>query len=146
MHGCPSCLRPYLKGEGINRKSKSWKTTSFQCRITGNQHCNGRCNHLGSTAFFVQNQRLAYKLVDIAEKGSPLLSFKREYGKTRGPWTAAAAMPAPIKGRWNGTNLVNVYWLKTPKTLKTLRVRGSLCHFSLCLCQKDHRAPKFWNW
>ena len=31
----------------------------------GNQHCNGQCNHLGSGASFAQNQRLAYKLVDI---------------------------------------------------------------------------------
>ena len=33
----------------------------------GNQHCNGRCNHLGSAASFVQNQRLAYKLVDVID-------------------------------------------------------------------------------
>ena len=24
MHGCPSRLRPYLKGEGINHISKTW--------------------------------------------------------------------------------------------------------------------------
>ena len=24
MHGCPLGLRPYLKGEGINEKSKMW--------------------------------------------------------------------------------------------------------------------------
>ena len=62
MHGCPSLLQPYLEGEGINKKSKSWKTTSFGRSIMGNQHCNGRYDHLGSVASFVQNQRLAYKL------------------------------------------------------------------------------------
>ena len=24
MHGCPPRLRPYLEGEGINKKSKTW--------------------------------------------------------------------------------------------------------------------------
>ena len=24
MHGCPSSLQPYLEGEGINKKSKTW--------------------------------------------------------------------------------------------------------------------------
>ena len=49
----------------MNRKIKSWKTTSFDRSIMGNQHCNGRCNHLGSAASFVQNLRLAYNTVDL---------------------------------------------------------------------------------
>ena len=31
-----------------NKKTKSWKTTTFGRSIMGNQLCNGRCNHLGS--------------------------------------------------------------------------------------------------
>ena len=62
MDGCPSHLQPYLGGEDINRKSKSWKTTSFGHSIMGNQHYNGQYDHLDSVASFVQNQRLAYKL------------------------------------------------------------------------------------
>ena len=42
MHGRPSLLQPHLAGEGINRKSKSWKTTSFDHSMMENQHCNGR--------------------------------------------------------------------------------------------------------
>ena len=68
MHGCTSRLRPFLKGEGKSKKSKSWKTTSFGRSITGNQHCDGRCNRLCSAASFVQNQRLSYTLVDLLVK------------------------------------------------------------------------------
>ena len=46
----------------MNRKIKSWKTTSFGRSIMGNLHCNSRCSHLSSAASFVQNQRLAYNL------------------------------------------------------------------------------------
>ena len=75
MHGCTSHLRPYLEGEGINRKSKSWKTTSFGRSIMGNQHYNGRCNHRCLAASFVQNQRLAYKLVDRFETSTKVQIF-----------------------------------------------------------------------
>ena len=65
LHGwIPNFMRRYLKGEGINQKKRNMWTTSFGRSFMGNQHCNGRCNHLGSAASFVQNQRLAYKLVD----------------------------------------------------------------------------------
>ena len=69
MYGCPSRLWPFPKGEGKSKKCKSWKTTSFGCGIMENQYCNGRCNSLGSAASFVQNQRLAYKLVDMTTTG-----------------------------------------------------------------------------
>ena len=68
MHGCPSCLRPYLKGEGINQKKQNMVTTSFSPSFRRSQHCNGRCNHLGPVASFVRNQRLACKLVDVLLK------------------------------------------------------------------------------
>ena len=35
--------------------------------IIGDQHCNGQGNHLGSAVSLVQNQRLAYKLVDVID-------------------------------------------------------------------------------
>ena len=74
MHGC---LRPFLEGEGISKKSKSWKTNSFGQSIMGNQHCSGGCNLLSSAASFVQNQRLPYKLVDIC------VSYKCRYIQER---------------------------------------------------------------
>ena len=64
----PHVYDHFSKGEGKGKESKSWKTTSFGCSIMGNQHCNGQCSCLGSAASFVQNQRLAYKLVDRFEK------------------------------------------------------------------------------
>ena len=60
----PHVCYHFSKGRAKVKKSKSRKTTSFGCSIMGNQHCNGRCNRLGSAASFVQNQRLAYKLVE----------------------------------------------------------------------------------
>ena len=41
----------------------------------GNQHCNGQCNHHGTAASFVLNQRLANKLVDRQIKDLPLVAI-----------------------------------------------------------------------
>ena len=44
----------------MNRKNKSWKTTSFGHSIMGNQHYNGWCSHLGWAASFIKRVKLNY--------------------------------------------------------------------------------------
>ena len=60
MPRCPSRLRPYLKGEGITKKSNPWKTTSLDRSIMGNQLYNGWCSHLGWAASFIKRAKLNY--------------------------------------------------------------------------------------
>ena len=66
MPRCPSRLRPYLKGEGITKKSNPWKTTSLDRSIMGNQHYNGWCSHLGWAASFIKRAKLNYIFRDSA--------------------------------------------------------------------------------
>ena len=57
-------LRPYLEGEGTNKKSNSWKTTSLSRAIMGHHHCNFEKSHLGLTASFIRKQLQKYNIRD----------------------------------------------------------------------------------
>ena len=71
MPGCPSRLRPYLKGEGITKKSNPWKTTSLDRSIMGNQLYNGWCSHLGWAASFIKRAKLNYIFRLLHSKSMP---------------------------------------------------------------------------
>ena len=107
MHGR---LRPILEGERISKTSKSWKTNSFGRSIMGNQHCNGRCNHLGLAASFVQTQRLPYKLVDRLHT-----FIKNTYTtSTFIFWIIGTKIFRIVGTRWAKENLFVIYiYLKT---------------------------------
>ena len=61
-----------LHKEGINQKKQNMWTTSYNGIYSGYQHFIDLKSHLSLAASFVQNQRLAYKLVDeVSSKISP---------------------------------------------------------------------------
>ena len=70
MHVCPSRLRPYLKGEGINQKSKTWLPPPLVLVLGEANIAMVDAAISAQRCLLSKTQKLAYKLVDLSEPQS----------------------------------------------------------------------------
>ena len=70
MHGCPSCLGPYLKVECMNQSETNFSRTAHSQRFWQGAICQVWTSQLDKHWQHSQKETLAYKLVDRLEVSS----------------------------------------------------------------------------